>query len=339
MTDVKDKVLLQSDDAVEQLLGSAAPRPVPPADEARLVRAAVQSEWRRVTTKRRTRKRLTSLAIAASLMAAVFLSLNTLRLNGVGELTVASIGKRFGTIYLLGENSELLEGNNLATVSAGQTLITDENSGIGLEWGRGGSLRIDEDTRVEFMSDGTVYLRQGRVYYDSNPGLAGSGFSSSREPHLRILTDHGEVTHVGTQFMTVATATSVTVSVREGEVIVTNDGRSEAAERGEQLTISSGGSPVILNVTGWGTDWQWVEDISPSIILDDRTIEEFLRWVGHETGLEVRFDNATVETHAREEKMRGTVDTNPRQALQLFMQTTDLDWQIDDGVIYVDKKR
>lgn len=335
---MNDKVSLQSDDAVEQLLGSAAPRPVPPAHEERLVRAAVRNEWRQVAAKRRTRQRLASFAVAATVMVAVFLSLNALRFNSVEDLTVASIGKRFGAIYVLGENAELIQGHNLASVTTGQTLITDDNSGIGLDWGLGGSLRIDAQTRVEFLSEDAVYLRQGRIYYDSRPTLSSTGFNSSREHNLRILTDHGEVKHVGTQFMTATSATGVTVSVRQGEVLLTSGSRSESAERGEQVTISDGGNLVSLNMKGWGAEWQWVEDISPSVILDDRTIEEFLFWVGHETGLQVRFDDALVETHAREEKMRGTVDTNPRQALQLFMQTTDLDWRIDDGVIYVDKK-
>ncbi len=338
MTDVNDKISLQSDDAVEQLLGSATPRPVPPVAEASAVRAAVKSEWRIITGKRRTRRRFVSLGLAASVMLVAFLSLNLLRVNGVQELTVAAIGKSFGAIYVLGENAELMEGNNLTAVTAGQTLVTDDHSGIGLAWGRGGSLRIDANTRVAFVAGDEIYLRQGRVYFDSRPTMTTNGFGSSREPHLKIRTDHGEVRHIGTQFMAAATADSVTVSVRDGEVLVIADGQRENAVPGEQLTLTEGRRPVRLNVHGWGEAWQWVEDISPGVVLDDRTVEEFLRWVSHETGLQLRFSDAAAEAQANVEMMRGTVDTSPRQALKLFMQTTDLGWRIDDGVIYVGKK-
>lgn len=338
MTDTSRQTSLESDEAVEALLGQARPRLVPPEDEARAVRQAVHAEWRKVTGRQQSRKRLMSFAMAASVLVAVFVSLNMLRINGVDEVAVASIDKSFGSIYVLGENSEHLEGNHLNTVVGGQTLITDTSSGIGLAWGNGGSLRIDENTRVRFVSDETVYLESGRVYFDSAPVLADRSVTGS-DVRLTIDTDHGEVMHVGTQYMARADATGLTVSVREGEVVIEGAGRSGKAAEGQQLAISGSGAHSLVNIRPHGSAWEWVEQTSPSATVDGRSVDEFLGWVSHETGLELEYESQDAEDYARQEALKGTVDLGPRQALRVWMSGVDLEWRIDDGVIYVDEAR
>lgn len=337
MTDMGRESSWNSDEAVEELLGKAAPRPVPAAEDARAVRDAVHAEWRQVTDRARNTKRLVSFAAAASILVAIFVSLNMLRIHGVEDVQVASIGKRFGSIYVLGENAELLEGNHLTSVIAGQTLITDEESGIGLEWGAGGSLRIDAKTRVEFVSGERIYLRSGRVYFDSDPALTGIAAITGSDAKLTIETDFGEVSHIGTQYMAEADAGRLTVSVREGEVRVERDGRASSAAENQQLAIVGSGAPSVVNFKAYGEAWQWTERTSPVAVLDGRSVSEFLGWVSQETGLELRYESVGAETYARQELLNGTLDTGPRQALQFWMLGTDLRWRIEDGVIYVDE--
>ncbi len=329
--------LLESDEAVEAILGQAGPRLVPPDDESRRVREAVHAEWRAVSGKHRKRVRVTRMALAASVLLTAFLTLDTLRMNGVEEVNVASIGRTFGSIYVLGENSELLGGNHLTTVTAGQTLITEIASGIGLAWGDGGSLRVDENSRVEFVSRERIFLRSGRIYFDSSPVL-GSQVSSA-SPRLTVITEFGEVQHVGTQYMAEADAVTLTISVREGEVRLETANRSASVNEGKQLRLSGRRAPAVVDIGSTGAAWAWIEKTTPAVNLDGRTVEEFLRWVSRETGLQLEYESTVAEDYAKQKTLWGSLDIGPREALEAWRLGTDLGWRIENGVIYVNEAR
>lgn len=339
MNETNRKMSAVSDEAVEALLGSASPRPVPPPAETEAVRESVRAEWQQVTTTRRARFRMFHLAAAASVLIAVFVSLNMLRTGGIEPVQVATLDKRFGTIYVLGENSALVSGNNLQSIVTGQTLITGDDSGMGLDWGEGGSLRIDQDTRVEFVSAKEIFLHSGQVYFDSAPALAVASVSGS-DARLIIKTVFGDVTHVGTRYMTHADMETLTISVRDGAVRVDDAGGSTRADRNQQLAISGNGARQLLTIKPHGPQWAWVEQTAPSARLDGRTVSEFLDWVGRETGLEVRYETPAARMYAEQEVLNGTLETGPREALSIWMLGTDLGWSIDEnGVIYVEQAR
>lgn len=333
-----DSASVRSEDAldrsVERILGKAVPRLVPSAEEAQAVRDNVQAEWRAQTKKRNTNRRWLSFSIAASILVVVFAGFNAIRTGGMAETQVASIAKSFGSIYMLGENSELLEQNNVTAVMAGQTIITDEASGIGFAWAEGGSLRIDENTRVEFLSRDSIYLRSGRVYFDSRPEmLAALGGTTAR---LTIVTDHGEVMHVGTQYMTQADVNSLTISVREGQIRVESQTTVETALAGQQLQLRGGAKANVVNIKPYGENWRWAEQMSPVAVLDGRSLHDFLGWVSHETGMALEFANDDIEASARNDLLKGIVDTDPTSALRIWMLGNDLQWRIVDGVIHID---
>lgn len=338
MNTVGKDVPLNTDESVEQaverILGKASPRPVPSIEETQAVRDEVRTEWLALTNKRRVKRRLISWSIAASILVVVFAGFNTVRLGGMAETPVASIAKSFGSIYMLGDNSELLESNNVSVVTAGQTIITDAASGIGFAWAEGGSLRIDADTRVEFLSRDSIYLRSGRVYFDSQPDrLTGVPDTAAK---LTIMTDYGAVTHVGTQYMTTANADTLTISVREGEVRVENPSLLETASGGQQLQVRGGMATNVVNFKPYGDSWQWIEKMSPVADVEGRSLYDFLGWVSHETGLTLKFADDAVERFAKEDLLIGTVDTDPTSALTSWMLTNDLEWKIEDGMILID---
>ena len=67
---------LRSERALEELLGKAEPRPLPPQQDEKLIRQAVRAEWDQVTNRRVRTRRMTQFALAASVLLAVFASLN-----------------------------------------------------------------------------------------------------------------------------------------------------------------------------------------------------------------------------------------------------------------------
>jgi len=324
------------DESVEEILGNARPRPVPSMDDAAVVREQVHAEWQKLTKRRQTKKRLLSFAIAASVLVAAFATFSVLRINGVTETYVASIDRNVGSVYVLGENSELLASNNLTSIVAGQILITNEDSGVGLEWGTGGSLRIDENSRVEFVARDAIFLHSGRVYFDSNIATSVSG-QQETAAKLTIDTEHGEVSHVGTQYMTAIDRNSLTVSVREGEVEIRSGAIISSANGGEQLHLQRGNRPNNTSIQTYGDYWQWTERVTPSPNLNGRSIDDFLSWVGHETGQIVRYETAEAERYAVGQSFVGTVNERPSDALRIWMMSVDLDWDADDGAIVVRK--
>ena len=332
-----DELVMHADVAVEELLERAAPRPVPPTEVERVVRDAVHVEWQAAMGKRRVRGRMMGIAIAATVVLAVTAIINALLVTDLVPEQVATISKSHGSIYLLGEQSELREMVDFSSISVGQTIVTGSDSGIGLAWGNGGSLRIDQNTQIEFTSADTAYLRSGRIYFDSTPstlvtGITGSGGQISK---FRIDTEHGVVTHVGTQYMAFADAGRLSVSVREGQVVVRGTHYDETAGEGKQVTVIGNARPSVVDMQRYGEAWEWIEATAPTASVDGRTVHEFLQWVGRETGLEIDYASPAAEETARDGILRGTVDESPTNALRLRMLGEDLDWVIEEGVIKV----
>lgn len=331
MKSSNDNVVVRGDAAVEALLEKAVPRPSPPSKDGQAVHEAVMAEWRVITGKARKRQRMTYFAIAASLVLGVAVAFNLLRVMDTPALQVATIGNSHGSIYLLGEQSELRAMTDLTAVFAGQIIQTGDAAGIGLEWGDGGSLRIDENTRIEFTSPESIYLKSGQIYFDSQSdsvaAITGSGFE--------IETDHGQVKHLGTQYMTAVDSNDLSVSVREGKVQV--DGRyvdTAEAVAGQRITISGGAAPVVLNFDAYGPAWAWAEEMAPPTQLDGNSIDDFLVWVARETGLALSYEEGA-EQLAGSGKFIGEVNASPREELRLRMLTANLIYRIDGGTIYV----
>ena len=160
----------------------------------------------------------------------------------------------------------------------------------------------------------------------------------SSESNFRIETDHGIVTHFGTQYMTYSSSEELTVSVREGEVAIDGNYRDETVLEGQQLKIAGNTRPSVANFPRHGIAWDWVEQTSPVADVDGRSVAEFLSWVGRETGLEIVYESPEAELVAHKGELRGKVDMDPRSALSYRMRGEDLNWHIDGGTIIVSLK-
>ena len=325
---------IPSDDALEQLLKQASPRPMPSASDEAAVRQAVRDEWLDVSGKHQSRRRVASFAIAATVLVGVFAMFSVFRVPVVEAVQVASIEKSFGSIYLLGEASELRETQELSGVLSGQTIVTGNAAGIALTWGNGGSMRMDEKTRVEFSDDRSVYLKSGRIYFDSNPSALLAGISSGDTEDFLVRTDHGDVAHVGTQFMTGVSGDTLTVSVREGQVAVDGDYHDHVASSGQQVSLSGRQRPSILSISRSGERWDWVARTSPSADVDGKTLHAFLLWACRELGLEIQWEGEA-EQIAQSAILVGNLDMEPAEELRLRLASAGLEYRTGEGVIYV----
>jgi len=323
---------MRSHDVVEELLEKATPRPAPPSEDEHVVRKAVMAEWQSVAGKAKRRRRLTQFAIAATMVLGVAIGFNALQVSNEQPVQVATIERNQGAIYLVGEQSLMQEASDLSSVYVGQIIETGNDAAISLEWGNGGSLRIDKNTRIEFTTTDSVYLRTGQVYFDSQPAtmaaITGAG--------LEIETDHGLVKHVGTQYMTTVGARDLVVRVREGEVSVDGAYVEQAvAVAGQQMTVSGGAPPSVLDIDSFGEVWAWAEEMAPTLNMDGRSTYDFLQVTAREIGFVVEYESDVAETVARDGILRGAVEMDPRSELEFRMAGEDLGYRIDGGTIYV----
>jgi hypothetical protein len=325
-------------DALEDLLRHASPRPAPESVAVAKAKAALREEWRDVTGKRQKRRRVMQYAIAATMLLGAFVAINVLRLPTVEVVQVASIAKSFGSVYLLGEHSELLDTPDRSNVFSGQTIVTGDEAGLALAWGLGGSLRVDENTRIQLSDNSSVYLEAGRIYFDSQNATLITGIDAGDNPKFTVRTDLGDVRHLGTQYMTEVGLDTLVVSVREGEVSIDGKFHDETVASGEQAILAGRQIPTILSVTPIGEMWDWINSTTPVTDVDGRSLHEFLVWVCREMGLKLQFEGQA-EAVAHVAILKGKVDTEPADALRLRLATADLRSRIEGGVIYISDTR
>lgn len=315
-----------SDEAFAELLGKAEPRPLPPAEDEAIVRDAVQAEWRDVAGRHVRRRRIATFALAASVLLAV-IATSSLVTDPAGDAAngqMAAVEKRFGETSIA--SGKIFEGDVVETGVA---------SGLALAWHDGGSLRIDELTSVVFEADHRIYLREGRVYFDSVTGPLTSTRNTGAA-RLSIRTDHGLVRHLGTQYMTRVRADALVVSVREGVVSI-DGGVPVRASAGQEFSISASGELSISNTNGVD-EWEWVEKSSPPVDLQDRLISDALDWVSRESGRAIRYSSEEARRVANRERLRGMGGMNelpPSRALELFMMTVGLNARIEGEEIVI----
>ncbi len=330
---------LKGDEAIETILRSAPPRPAPSAAEIASARNAVRAEWLELCGKRRMRRRVVSLAAAASIIGAVAASLLMLRVPSALPERVAAIERSAGQIYVLDEHSELHQAPDKAVFLTGQTLVTGNDAAVALDWFGGGSLRIDEDSRVEFVTSREILLHDGRVYFDSQSSALRARVAPLAAADFAVRTREAVVRHVGTQYMAGISASGMTVSVREGQVQVVGDKVNATASAGQQVRLRGNAHPSYANISAYGEPWHWAEKITPEVVVEQRSAHEFIAWAARESGLSVEFASAGAKALAHDTVMSGgTGGLEPRAALQVLLQTTTLKATIEDGLVLITER-
>lgn len=328
MTKSAEKAMRTDDQAIEKLLGHASPRPVPSEAATQRAKLAVRAQWESSNRQRTMRRRWVIAGAAASISLAVAVVMNVLQAPVVQPVQVAAIDKAVGTVFLLGERSELSPVADLEVVRTGETIRTARQAGVGLTWTNGASLRLDEDTEVRFVSTERIELRRGRIYFDTMP-------AAQKEATLTIATREGDVTHIGTQFMAAVDDTSLTVSVREGRVQVDGYRRREI-DAGKQVRFVGSSQPEILDIRTYGPMWRWIEATAPVRIECATCLKELLAWVARETGYRIVFGDG-VEAEVEKTELTGVERDTPRDALEKSLRVSALDYEFDDenGVIII----
>lgn len=298
------------------------------------IRAATEQEWRE-TTRAAPRSRRRYLAIAASAVGAVAVSLWA----GLSMRPAAEAGAMLGQVAIV-EAPGILEERRFATdatlaagdaVRAGQHLQVRGDAAVNIA--SGGNLRIARASAVEILAADAVSLSRGELYVDIPPGAhAASSF--------RVVTSAGEFRHVGTQFAVMASDAGTRLRVREGQVVWRAASGESTVNSGTEVTIDGQGRMTQRPLATAGRDWSWTEAMAPDVVIEGRPLFEFLEWFARETGRKLELDDTSRE-QSKAILMHGSVSgLTLTEALSAVMATTPgLKYELPEGVIRVSSAR
>lgn len=328
-----------ADEIFISLLGQASPRQKAPEGDEREIRQAAMAEWKKITGKRRARRRLVSLAIAATLVMVLASLINVSRLaeTDMDLQQIAKVERQIGEIIIFEPATDtwrpLAESD--VVLSTGQIIETSGGARIAVSWNAGGLLRIDEKTRISLTAKDQMQLHSGRLHYDSK------SLYSNQQPLVNLLieTPYGTVRHMGTQFMADLAGDALSVSVREGEVAISGDSIETLVLTGEQVIINESGIKERQSILPYSEEWKWVQEIAPAFELDGRSMFEFLQWISSESGYVIEYETESAKSLAEETILHGKIDLPPMKALEIMFQTADLVYELHGGVILVSTRQ
>jgi ferric-dicitrate binding protein FerR (iron transport regulator) len=330
---------VEHDDELARLLAHASPRARPRREAQTAAYETLRAEWLELTARRR-RGRIAFGVAAAALLIGVAVVLGTLRapVDAVLAAPLATIERIEGSqVSWRDEHSTARTITGEADiVRVGQSLSTGAESRAALSWRDGGSLRLDENTRVDLVSERSVRLVTGDLYFDSAAEQPAPGRTAAVPiEKLGVETPAGRIVHVGTQFMLSVDAGEVVLSVREGQVRLSGDGFEITVNSGEQLDIDANGVRARRSIESYDTSWNWAQEIAPQPNMDGRTERDILSWVARETGRRIVYDSPATEASTRVSIVRGLDKRSPTNLLAILPVITDLDVEIRDDVIVV----
>ncbi len=323
------------EEALQGLLREMAPEAEPTPEVRERIRQAVAMEWRaavaptRISATRRWQR--PALALAASLAVAA-IALGVFQSGTPTPAPVMATLTRLSGAVEAGVGADWQPVATGQSLTVGQQLVTGPRGKAALTLARGVTLRLDTDTRIALAGIDRVVVERGAVYLDSDLDSVDRPVASQS---LRIESTFGSTRHLGTQYEVRVSPERMRVSVREGQVALTDGIRPETpvvAQAGEQLTIESTGALTRGTVDRQDPRWNWITDVTPPYAIEDRRLSEFLAWVCRETGRELVFASPQVKVAAEEIILRGSVaGLSPEAALTAVMATTNLSYSDDNG--------
>lgn len=318
----REPPLSGEDERIEDLLRQVGAREEPSEAVAREVYTAAHATWRSVVAERASRRRRVTWSVAAS-VAAVAAIAGTLMLKMWPTLlpsepaAVASIVRIEGSLKVSrapGESRTI--GSAGPVIAVGDTIVTTADARAALDFGAGLSVRLDHDTDVEVAAEDRLRLHAGALYIDANP---------THHNPLVVETTTASIRHVGTQYLVRVVASGVDVSVREGRVLIADNGATHTGQPGEKVSLTTNGEVTRTTLLPHHPDWNWASEIAPSFDIDGQTLASFLEWAARETGRRLVYASKEARAAAVRVELHGSIaNLDIDTALAIVLSSTRL---------------
>jgi hypothetical protein len=320
----KERPEEQQNDLLGMLLRMAGTRPNIPEDVRTRVQSAVHAHWkkdRKARSQRKFRIFVTS-AIAASLVMAVFVWHFMVR-NISNPVPVGIVENLQGQVSKDTESGPLVRGG---TVMSGTTLESGETGRLLVRMLRGVSLRLDVNSRLHLKSESIYVLEKGAAYLDCNKS-SGS---------IALVTHMGTIRDQGTQFEVRLQKGSMQIQVREGSVLLEQNGTPKTVAAGSRLIVDENGAAYFSTIPSYGSDWNWISQVAPGFPMEGVSLIEFLNWVTRENGWTLQFAEPTMFESASKVILHGSVNgLSPQQMLSAVLPVCGLTYSVEQGVLVV----
>ncbi|MDX1461228.1 MAG: FecR family protein, partial [Xanthomonadales bacterium] len=243
-----------ADDRVGQLIRRVGGRePVAP-ERLERSRRVVEAHWQQVLASQpaaRSAPRLRWLTAAASTVLVAGLAAFLVGRQPVPPPSgLATVERLIGTATQDGR--PLARGTRL---DPGSWVETADTGLLALRMSDGQSLRLDSGSRVQLHAPNHVALHAGAVYIDSDFAATGDW--------IRVETPLGSARDIGTQFQVRLLASEVVVGVREGLVVVEQEGMAEfEVNEGFAVSFAEGGGPDMRELDVNSAEWRWIESVT-----------------------------------------------------------------------------
>lgn len=339
-SDDPHKKAILEDHNIDRLIKAAGPKPMVCNQRRARAFTAVHSAWQEslagtaAKSKPAPQFSFTRLAwVSAACFLLIFSGVFFVSNQGrPGEVFVARVDKLKGDVNrrIGPQATEILLGSPLFS---GQTLETLGGSGLALRFSLGQSLRMDQNTRLRFLSVNELELIQGAIYFDS--GI------KDNTPALKVHTPYGIVSDIGTQFEVRLTRQDIGVKVREGEVELNADsGITRTLKSTEKLQLLKGGKATISHIAPDSLEWQWTQSLAPLFEFEGNSLDYFLNLFARENGWGLQYSTSALEHYAAETMLHGTIaDMDNDEILQTVSVIGDIDYEVKNWVLFIHPKK
>jgi ferric-dicitrate binding protein FerR (iron transport regulator) len=319
-----------SHDSLARLIEAAGRREAPPTQAYERALAATTQVWQAKVRRRRWRIAANMAAGIATLGLGTFIALRSFESGPSIAEPIANVARVIGAVSV--RSSDSRDWTSLRedgpALPSGAVLRTSARSGAALQIGDV-SVRIADRSEVVVESGSQLQLAHGKVYVDT--------VSDRGTGRMRVISDGGTVTDVGTQFEVLYQPGAYRVRVREGEVLLQRGEERWRSRAGEQISIDGNG--VVSNATIAADDpaWRWVQALGSAPDIDNQPLTILLAWVAREAGVAVRYATPAIEQRASDTILHGSIrGLEPLDALAVMLATTDLRHEVlADGTIMI----
>ena len=310
------------DNQIAELLKLAGRRPSPGADRMRLARDAAYGEWTRLLHAR-ARRRLAVFLAGAAAAAGVAIGGAWLWMNrpapGAYRPELATLRKVVGHVRIIDPSDRPVDAapDSQRRLAAGDRVDVGERSRAAFELADGTSVRMAGATLVTLDANNRLELARGTIYVDAHP--------ARRTNTMRVETPFGTIRHVGTQFELRLLSDSLSVHVREGEVVVEGRDSTLSAFAGEALVLARNRPPRRTAIAMSGPEWAWVATLAAPFALEGASVPACLDWASREQGWRWEYADAATKRRAERAVLHGSIDgMTPEEVLQAVLPAAGL---------------
>jgi hypothetical protein len=279
------------------------------------------------------RRRVLWFALAASLAVIAVGAFVTRELTPVSA--VAQVTLLRGTVEHMAPDTERWQPLIAeAAISAGARLRTVGDGGAAFAVGKGVSVRAAGATSWVFDAATRLTLEDGTLYVDTG-ARAGHGNA------IEIVTPHGVVDDLGTQFEVRTLSSELRVRVREGSVeLSAGAAPAHAVAAGEELRFAGDRAIERRSIAADAVEWAWAQALAVPLELDGGSTFDALQWVARELGKRLVFEDANAELLARNAIIHGSsAGLEPLQILEVVMATSvGLDYTLGEGTLVIRRR-